>query len=217
MARAFPFLATLVIGVAQAIAWRASAPMTTWMVLAGAWAAMLIASLFLLRREELLAESFRVVPGDISRGIGGAAVAVMLIALAGFAGVRLMPTRIFDELRTLIYVATAVKVEWHRAVAIVGLAACEEIAFRGAVAAFLEERFGSARAPYAASALYVLSTVPSLRPSVILASIIVGGITAFLIARFQRLIIAIVAHAAFSWLAIEFVVPTLWQNLMRPH
>jgi membrane protease YdiL (CAAX protease family) len=216
VARLFPFLATIVLGVAQAVAWRSSSGATTWLVLGVACAALLVMSLFLLRREELLAESFAVVPGDISRGIGGSAVAVMVTALCGFAAVRFAPTRAFEELRSLIFVATAVKVEWQRAFAIVALAACEEITFRGAVSAFLEERFGSARAPWVASGLYVLATVPSLRPSVILAAVVIGAVTAFLVARYRRLVIAIVAHAAFAWLAVEFVLPTLWQRLLQP-
>ena len=216
-ARLFPYLATLLVGAVHAIAWRAASPLTTWTVIAVTWVALLVVSLLLLRREEMLRETFLIVPGDISRGIGGAAVAVMLVSLAGFCAVRMTPTRTFDELRTLIFVATAVKVELYRALALVALATCEEVIFRGAVAVFLEERFGSERAPWAASGLYVLAAIPSMRPSVIIGAIAIGGVTAFFVGRYRRLLIAIVAHAAFAWLSVEFVLPTLWQNLLRPH
>lgn len=216
-ARLFPYIATILVGLVHAIAWRAATPLTTWMIIATAWALLCVVSLLLLRREEMLRETFLIVPGDISRGIGGAAFGVMLVALVGFAAVRLTPTRTFEELRTLIFVATAVKVELYRALAIVALATCEEVIFRGAVAVFLEERFGSARAPWVASGLYVLAALPSLRPSVIIAAIAIGGVTAFFVGKYRRLLIAIVAHAAFAWLAVEFVLPTLWQNLLRPH
>lgn len=212
----FPYFATMVLGAANAYAFRATSPQTTWLVLAGAWAVLLLLALFLMRREEMLTESFQLIPGDISRGIGGAAVAVLLLAGLGWAGSRLMPMRAFEELRGLIVIATALAVEWKRALALVALAASQEVVFRGTVSLFLEPRFGSARAPWVASGLYFLAMVPSLRPSVMLAAIAIGSVTAFLVARFRRLPIAMVAHAAFAWLAVEFVLPNLWQYVLRP-
>ena len=94
------------------------------------------------------------------------------------------------------------------------LAACEEVVFRGAITLFLEERFGSDRAPWVASGLYVLAMIPSLRPSVLVAAIAISLSTAFLVARFRRVTPALVAHAVFGWLAVEFVLPNLWHYLL---
>jgi membrane protease YdiL (CAAX protease family) len=213
-ARLFPFFATMVVGVAQAMAWRAQTAQGSWIALAVAWAALAAIALYLIRREEMTSDLFALVPGDVSRGIGGAAVSVLVLAAVGWLGIKFAPERAFAELRSLIFVATGVPVEWKRALAIIALAACEEIVFRGAITLFLEERFGSNRAPWVASGLYVLATVPSLRPPVILAAAVIGASTAFLVARYRRVTLAIVAHAAFAWLAVEFVLPNLWHYLL---
>lgn len=212
----FPFFATMIVGAANAVAFRQPQPGMTWMVLAVAWGLLAIAAMYLMRREEMVAESFTIVPGDISRGMGGAALAIVLLSGVAFVGIRVMPERAFGELRALIYVATAVPVEWKRALAIVAFAAAEELVFRGTVTLFLEPRFGSSRAPWVASGLYVLTTLPTLKPSMTVAALIIGGVTAFLVSRFRRLPIAIVAHGVFAWLAVEFVLPQVWQALLRP-
>lgn len=212
--RVFPFLATMILGAAHAVAWRAPTAQGTWIPLAVALGALTVVALYLIRREEMLRELFSLIPGDVSRGIGGAAASVLLLAGLGWLGIRLAPQRAFDELRGLIFVATGVPVELHRALALVALAFSEEIVFRGAVTLFLEERFGSARAPWVASALYVMAMVPSLRPSVLIAATAISLTTAFLVARFRRVTPALVAHAAFTWLAVEFVLPNLWHYLM---
>jgi len=213
-ARFFPFLATMVVGVAHAMAWRAQTAQGSWIALAVAWAALTAIALYLIRREEMLRDLFQIVPGDVSRGIGGAALAVVVLAALGWLGIKLAPQRAFEELRGLIFVATGIAVEWKRALALIALAAGEEIVFRGAITLMLEERFGSKRAPWVASGLYVLATIPSLRPPVMLAAVVIGASTAFLVARYRRLTLAIVAHAAFAWLAVEFVLPNVWHYLL---
>lgn len=216
LVRVFPLLATVLVGAAHAVAWRSTATYGAWAIFAVTWTVLALLSLALLRREEVLADSMKLVPGDVSRGIGGAVVAVVLLLGVGFAGVKFSPMRSFEELRTLIFLATRVPVEWQRALALVALAACQEVVFRGAVSLFLETRFGSARAPWIASALYVLTAVPSLHPAVIAAAAVIGAVTAFLVSRFRRVTVAIIAHAAFAWLAVEFVLPALWQKLLVP-
>lgn len=216
IARAFPYLATIVVGAAHAIAWRSQSTYGTWIALGAAWVALAALALLLLRREEMLGESMQLKPGDVSRGIGGAAVAVVFLFFLGMIAVKVAPMRAFEELRALIFVATRVPVEWKRALIIVALAACEEIVFRGAVSVFLEARVGSVRAPWIASGLYALAAVPSLHPGVIAAAVAIGAVTAFLVSRFRRVVVAIVAHAAFAWLAVEFVLPALWQKLLVP-
>ena len=213
-ARFFPFFATMVVGLANAMAWRAQSAQSSWLALTVGWGVLTVMALYLIRREEMMRETFEIIPGDVSRGIGGAALAVILIALIGWLGIKLPPQRAYDELRSLIFVPTGVPVEWKRALAIIAFAAGEEIVFRGAITLILEERFGSTRAPWVASGLYVLTTVPSLRPPVMLAAMVIGAVTAFLVARYRRVTLAIVAHAAFAWLAVEFVLPNLWHYLL---
>lgn len=213
-ARLFPFIATMIVGATNAIAWRSASPQTTWVALAVGWGVLTVMALYLVKREEMMRDLLALVPGDVSRGIGAAAISVVLLAAFGWLGVRLAPQRAFDELRNLIFVATAVPVEWKRALAIIAFAAAEELVFRGAVTLFLEERFGSERAPWVASGLYVIAMIPALRPSLMIAAIAVSASTAFLVARYRRLTLAIVAHAAFAWLGVEFVLPNLWQHLL---
>ena len=212
--RAFPILATVVVGAAHAIAWRSASTLGSWGAFAIAFGALAALAVLLLRREEVLGESLRLVPGDVSRGIAGAVVAVLAVVGLGLLAVRAQPLRSFDELRALIFVATRVPLEWQRALGLVGLAACSELIFRGAVSVALEGRLGSTKAPLAASALYVLAAVPSLRPSVVTATLVIGAVTGLLTSRLRRITPAIVAHAAFAWLAVEFVLPSLWQRLL---
>jgi hypothetical protein len=216
LARAFPLLATIAVGAAHAFAWRGAALVGTWGPLCAAYAVLALLALMLLRREEVLGETLQLVPGDVSRGIAGAAVAVALLLGVGLLCVRFAPMRTFEELRALIFVATRVPLEWQRALALVALAASSELVFRGAVGVQLEGRYGSARAPWLASALYVLAAIPSLHPAVIAAAAVVGTVTAFLVSRFRRVTLAMVTHAAFAWLAVEFVLPSLWQKLLVP-
>lgn len=217
LARVFPILATVIVGAVQAVAWRSGTLVGAWGSIAVAYGLLALLAVLLLRREEILGESMQIVPGDVSRGIGGAVVGVVLLIGVGLAGVKLSPARSFGELNAIIFVATRVPLEWQRALALIALAACTEVVFRGATSVILESRFGSARAPWIASALYVLTTVPSLHPAVISAAIVIGAVTAFLVSRFRRVTMAIIAHAAFAWLAVEFVVPALWQRLVMPH
>ena len=61
-ARVFPFLATMVIGAAHAMAWRAQTAQGTWLTLAIAWGALTVIALYLIRREEMHTELFTLVP-----------------------------------------------------------------------------------------------------------------------------------------------------------
>jgi membrane protease YdiL (CAAX protease family) len=100
-----------------------------------------------------------------------------------------------------------------RVTAIVIFAAVEEILWRGAVVHALEGRVGSRRAPWIASALFVVSILPSLHASLIAAAVILGGITAYLRMRLGRLSVPIVVHAVFTWITVEMILPTLWEKV----
>jgi membrane protease YdiL (CAAX protease family) len=215
LGRLLPFLATAALGAAQAFAWRAATPLSTWMILAAAVVPLAALSLLLLSREEVLADTFKVVPGDLSRGIGAAVAVILVLVGSGALCVRLAPQLATRELAAVLRVAVAVPVEWQRAAAVVAFAVLEEIVFRGAVTHALEERFGSARAPWVAGGFYVLATLPSLRAPLILAAVAISAVTAFVVVKWRRPSIAMVTHAAAMWVALEIVTPNLWQALAR--
>lgn len=214
--RGFPLVATFALGAAHAFAWRTSSPIAAWLILGAAYLVVAAMAAFILRREEALGEAFEVVSGDVSRGIGGAALIVFAGYAVGILAIKVAPAFTSRELSTLVQVRAAVAPEWKRAAAIVAFAVAEELVFRAAATHVLEERFGSKRAPWLASALYVVAAIPSLHPGVIAAAIGVGAVTAFVVAQWRRPFIAMVAHAAFTWVALELVLPILWAKRVVP-
>ncbi len=216
LARLLPIVATALVGVAHAFAWRSTSPAATWVVIAVAYLPLVVLSLVVLARDEVLRDTFQLVAGDISRGIGAAAAMVAVVTGAGLLALKVAPEIAVKELSAVLQLRAAVPVEWQRGLAVVTLAAAEEIVFRGALTHVLEERFGSARAPWVASALYAIAMLPALRPSVIFAAIVVAVATAFVVARWRRPLVAIIAHAAFTWVAIELVAPILWARALQP-
>jgi membrane protease YdiL (CAAX protease family) len=210
--RLYPLLATVVLGGAHAFAWRASAPIVAWLVLGAAYALIAGLGVLMLAREEALKETFELLAGDVSRGIAGAALVILLAYGTGIAIMKVAPAFGTRELGALLQVRAAVQAEWMRAILVIAIVVAEELVFRAAVTHVFEEKFGSVRAPWIASALYVATTLPSMRPAVIAASIAVGAVTAFVVARFRRPVIAMVAHATFTWVAMELLLPLLWQR-----
>lgn len=215
LARLLPIVATALVGVAHAFAWRSTSPAAVWVVLAVAYLPLVILSLVVLARDEVLRDSFQLVAGDISRGIGAAALMVAVVTGAGWLGLKIAPDLAVRELSTVLQLRAAVPVEWQRGLAVVLFAAAEETVFRGALTHVLEERFGSVRAPWVASALYVIAMLPALRPAVVFGAIVVGATTAFVVARWRRPLVAIIAHAAFTWIALELVVPIFWARALH--
>jgi membrane protease YdiL (CAAX protease family) len=211
--RLLPIVATVAVGFAQALAWRSTSPGAVWLILGGALLPLLFVALLVLARDEALRDALRIVAGDLSRGIGGAFLAILVIAAIGFAFVRLASGIATTELSALLQVRAAIGREATRGALVIGFAFAEEMIFRGAVTHALEERFGSRRAPWVASALYVLATVPSLRPSVIGAAIVISAVSASVVATWRRPMIAVIAHAAFAWVSMELVTPILWAKL----
>ncbi len=210
LTRLLPIVATLLVGAANAIAFRGETASGPWITQAMVWAPLLALALLVLAREEMLKDTFALVPGDVSRGIAGAALIVVVAYVGGRLALKVAPLPILEELRTTLVIRNAISPEWKRALVVVAFAAAEEIVFRGAVTVTLEERFGSARAPWVASGLYVVAMIPTLRPSIIGAAIALGAVTAFVVARYRRPFIAIVAHAAFVWVVLEIVTPFLY-------
>lgn len=217
MERLLPMLALVVTGASSFLAFhqgsRGPGP-STWAWLVSAAVALAALCLFFLKREETLVDTIKLEPGDISRGIGGAALGIGLALAAGEVGLRVAPNRTAEEVLQLLRVRQAVTPEVKRAGLVIAAAFAEEIVWRGAVTQALAVRVGSRWAPWLASALAVLAVVPTMRPGLILGSIAVGAITSGLVQRFRgRIAPAMVAHAALSWVVSEIVLLHFWQKI----
>lgn len=221
-ARAFPpaalapfaLLATALVGVAQWLGMRPAVTITTpwsaWAYVAGAYAILAIVSLAYLRGEEAIRELLRYEAGDATRGLLAAGAGLVLVYAAAVAAVALLPTLAFRDLEALVRTAVAVPQKWQRFLAILGFAVVEELVWRGAVLRALETKLGSARAAWAAGALYVLSAVPTLKAPMVGAAAVLAVVTTLLVRRTGRLTPAIIGHAMFTWLALEWILPALW-------
>jgi membrane protease YdiL (CAAX protease family) len=129
------------------------------------------------------------------------------------AGVAKLPTLVVKDLTPVIAVKGALPENWMRAGGVVAFAAIEEVVWRGAVTRAFEASQGSRRAPWIASLLFVVAVVPSMHPSLIVAAIALGVVAAFVFQRTGRLLPTIIAHAMFTWLAVELVLPVVWDRI----
>ena len=213
MERALPIVAALVTGLCGFMGFRAIGA-STWWWLVGGNAVLGVAALAYLKREEILVDTVKLEPGDISRGIGAAAVGIALAIGAGSLGLTFLPLRTGEEVLQLLQIRKAVTPEAKRAALVIGAAFAEEIVWRGAVTQALAPRFGSKRAPWIASLIGVLALAPTMRPAVILGGVAVSAMGAALVQRQQgRIAPAMVAHAVFTWVVSEMVVLHLWQKV----
>jgi membrane protease YdiL (CAAX protease family) len=211
-ARLLPYVVTGLVGLSHALAWRNALGLSAWVWLGLAYGPLLVWSIAILKRDEVLSEMVRPVPGDLTKGI--LAAAISLAALYGIAllGIKLAPATVARDLMGIVRVAASVST-MTRGIGIVAFSLVEELVWRGAVAHTLEERLGSSRAPWVASALFFVAMIPSLHPSLIAAAAILGVATAFVVVRFRRLTVAAIVHAFFTWITVEMILPTLWQRI----
>jgi membrane protease YdiL (CAAX protease family) len=103
-------------------------------------------------------------------------------------------------------------------IAVFGVAALEEIVWRGLVMPSIQDVAGPWRAVALSTALYAVAHLPTLvflrapgagyNPLVLLAALGCGLVWGLLVLRTGRLLPALLAHALFSWSIIEF---PLWQ------
>jgi membrane protease YdiL (CAAX protease family) len=208
-----PIVSLLAVGGAHAYAWRTEDGLHGWFALGAAYALAILISLAYLRREEALQPLMRPVSGDATQGIFGGALALGATYGVALLVLKLRPEAVRQDLIGIVRVAAAVKDPRVRAVAIVAFAVTEEVVWRGAVTRALEGRFGSARAPWIASLLFVLSVVPAMHFSLILAAVLLAAVSAVLVRRTGRVVPACVAHAAFTWFLVELVLGALVQRL----
>ncbi len=96
-------------------------------------------------------------------------------------------------------------------VAVLGISALEEIAWRGLVLPKIEELVGTRKAWPAAGLLYGLTFVPSiywlrgsagLNPLLVAAAVFAGVVWSYLVIRTRRLTPAILSHAVYIWFVV---------------
>ena len=186
----------------------------------GAWARLLppyagLAALcaWRLARRGQLRELLRFRPGDPSLGIG---VGLALLLLAWLLGRVLLPPTSAAHAWVLRLFLLAGDTSTASALGcLLGLAVCDELTWRGFVQTELDERFGPRRGWIAGAALYAAAHAPTLvtlrddlagpNPLLLLLALGSGLCWGFLRARSGRLVPAILSHAAFAYLATQYL------------
>jgi membrane protease YdiL (CAAX protease family) len=222
LANLFVPLALLLVGVASYFAWSppASGTSTFWMLAVGPYLLLGIATVWWAAREDLLSQWLLPRWGDFTRGIVG--VAVLYAAAWAFARVA-APIGSRREIWLVSLYGQIGDPQVLRAHAplvggaIVLVAVCEELVWRGMVTQLLADRFGSRVAWIAAAALYALAYVPTMWAlgshagvnPVLVAAALGGGLLWGAMGRaFGSLVPGVVAHAFFDWAALMML--PLW-------
>lgn len=212
-------LVVLVVGAAVAYALRLPPALEGprgWLWLALPYAGLAGLALQRLQRQKKLAELARLRPGDLSLGIALA----LVLAVSSWALARwLMPLGSVERawllrLALLLGGSSGALVT----LCLVGIALCEELVWRGWVQTELGGRFG-ARGWMLSALLYAVAhaaTLVTLRdtaagpnPLVFLGALGCGLCWAFLRERTGRLTPGLFSHAAFTYLATQY----LWRFL----
>lgn len=208
-------LAVLVVGAAVAYVLRLPPALEgagVWLGLALPYAALAGLGMYRLQRQSRLSALARVRPGDLSIGIALAfGLAISSWALARW----LMPVGSIER-GWLLRVGLVLGGSSSSSVTVclVAIALCEELVWRGWVQTELGLRIG-ARAWMLAALLYAVAhaaTLVTLRdgvagpnPLVFLAALGCGLCWAFLRERSGRLFPGLVSHAAFTYLATQYL------------
>jgi membrane protease YdiL (CAAX protease family) len=184
-----------------------------WMGLAIPYVALVLLSVWQLRRRGLLAPLFRFRPGDPSIGVG---LGVLLL-IGSWLGAKLLipPQSPIHAWVMQVFLLVGDASNWFTVACLVLLAACEEIVWRGLVQSLLAEKLGPRRGWIAASVLYALAHAPTLvtlrdpvvgyNPLIVLLALGCGLCWAFLRERTGRLLPGFFSHAAFTYLATQFL------------
>jgi membrane protease YdiL (CAAX protease family) len=208
-----PIVFTLLLASVLVVVYRFGSPAGAIRSFAVVGCVAVVLSVAYLLREEALEELILVKAGDLSRGIAGAAFALVLLYAAVRLTISLSPTFAVRELVKIVSIRETVHAQVTRGALEVLWALSAEFAFRGAVARALEERFGSQFAPWVASGLFVLATFPSMQLPVIVSAVCIGVPTAYLTSQSKRLAPAVVAHAMFTWLSMEMLLQGAYELL----
>ena len=189
-------------------------PWPTWMLLAVPYAALSVLAVYRLSRQHQLAPLLRFRPGDLSIGIG---LALVLLGASWLVSRALLPPE--SAARAWLFRLLLLVGDTSRPAALatlLGLCAAEELVWRGFVQAELGARLGARRGWILGALLYAGAHVPTLftlgdpggagpNPLVVLAALGAGSCWALLRERTGRLIPGFFSHAAFSYLATQYL------------
>lgn len=190
-----------------------------WIGIVVPYAALSAFALYRLYDDGTLLDVFRVKAGDVSLGVLTAGLAYG----GAWAFERFFLSTSAPRLAWLFRIA--VQIGGGRpspllmGVAIVGLAAAEELVWRGLVLGALSETLGTRRAPPLAAGAYALAHVPTMftlgdadvgpNPLLVVAAFGCGLLWSFTASLVGRLPPVIVSHAVFSYFAVAMLLPKL--------
>jgi CAAX protease family protein len=184
-----------------------------WMGLTIPYLGLVVLSLVQLKRRELLRRLLAFRPGDPSIGVLIGAV----LAIGTWLGARLLipPHSPIHAWVLQVFLLVGDTSTWFSVACLVLLAACEEIVWRGLVQTLLAERFGARLGWILGAVLYALAHVPTLstlqdavagyNPLIVLLSLGCGLCWAFLRETTGRLLPGFFSHAAFTYLATQYL------------
>jgi len=199
--------------------WLAYAPArasSTWVWLALGLVQLPLAIVALVRmyREGTVREQLAPRWGDISVGAGSA---MLLYALTWAGRVWITPAGTAREgwlIKVYLQLGDPRAVQQNLTllgIAILAVAACDELAWRGLVLRLLEEKVGSRRAWAVTGLLYAVSLLPTawllktevgLNPLIPAAALAGGFVWSLTAARSQRLVPSILSHGLYLWFVV---------------
>lgn len=220
MRAAVPAIVFLVVATAVALALRLPTDVgdsarwpPAWARLLPAYAVLAVLSAWRLGRRGQLRQLLRFRPGDPSLGIG---LGLALLLLAWISSRVLLPSTSVPHAWILRLFLLAGDTSTPAAVGcLLGLALCDELTWRGLVQGELDERWGARRGWIVGAVLYAAAHAPTLvtlrddlagpNPLLLLLALGSGLCWGFLRARSGRLVPAILSHAAFAYLATQYL------------
>jgi membrane protease YdiL (CAAX protease family) len=190
-----------------------SAALAGWAVLLWPNAVLAALAAWWLARRGQLRDLMRFRPGDPSLGIG---LCLLLLLMAWLSTLVLLPPDSVSHAWLLRVFLLAGDTSGAASIGcLMGLAVCEELVWRGFVQAELAARFGPRRGWIIAAALYATAYCPTLftlrdaaagpNPLLVLLALGSGLSWGFSTARSGRLMPAIISHAAFAYLATQYL------------
>lgn len=183
-----------------------------WLIVGAPTVALACVAIWRARRDGELREWLRPQWGDFTRGFFAAIV--LIVGAHAFARLVTPPGSWRRIWLVSLYAQIGDALTLQRYALVVGiailvLAAAEEILWRGLVTTLLAERFGSRTAWIWAAVLYALAHVPtmwslrslggSLNPVLPIAALALGLVLGAMARKLGRLTPGILAHALFDW------------------
>ncbi|HEX2880796.1 MAG TPA: CPBP family intramembrane glutamic endopeptidase [Polyangiaceae bacterium] len=196
----------------------ASDPVALWLPLLGGYSLLTAFAIFQIRKQGRLSECFTLKGGDLSIGI---MLGLGLLAMAWLIKTRLVPSGSDREgwLFQIFLLTGPIVSSTAKTLALVLLAAMEEVIWRGFVAHDLTQALGARRALPLAAVLYAVAVLPTawtladasagLNPLIVLAALGCGICWTFLALRSKRLFAVWISHAVFSYFAAAHLVGKL--------